>query len=241
MLYNGLFSILEKVDSTNNYAMARVHEGLAKHGMAWFAMDQTAGKGQRGKAWESTPGESLILSLAVQPGKGMPAAFFPFVAAISMQILNYCKSLNRDEWSLKWPNDIYWRDRKAGGILIENVIRGRYWVWAIIGIGINMNQERFDDLLPNPVSISRITGQTYDVAAEGRILHNQLMEIVDGFSMEQSGLIVSDYNRHLFKKGETVLLQHQDREIEAEITGVGRDGKLETSQGKFAWGEVQWL
>ena len=60
------FSILDSVDSTNNYAMGMVHAGLAKHGMAWFANDQTAGKGQRSKQWESEPGMNIIMSIRVK-------------------------------------------------------------------------------------------------------------------------------------------------------------------------------
>jgi len=60
-------TILPRVDSTNNYAMAQIRAGLAHHGDGWFALEQTAGKGQRGKGWETQPGANIILSLALQP------------------------------------------------------------------------------------------------------------------------------------------------------------------------------
>src|SRR3954470_11214345 len=67
MTISRFFKILDKVDSTNNYAMAQVHAGLAKHGMACFAREQAAGKGQRGRQWDSEPGKNIALSLVLQP------------------------------------------------------------------------------------------------------------------------------------------------------------------------------
>ena len=61
------FKILDTVDSTNNYAMTRVQAGMASHGMVWFAHEQSAGKGQRGKGWETQPGKNIAMSLVLQP------------------------------------------------------------------------------------------------------------------------------------------------------------------------------
>ena len=65
--------------------------------------------------------------------------------------------------SIKWPNDLYWRDRKAGGILVENIFRGSTWEWSIVGIGLNINQVKFPENLTNPVSFRQITGKTFQV------------------------------------------------------------------------------
>ena len=62
-----LFTILDSVDSTNNYAMGQVHAGLAKHGQAWFAHEQTAGKGQWGRKWETLKGENIALTIEALP------------------------------------------------------------------------------------------------------------------------------------------------------------------------------
>lgn len=67
------------------------------------------------------------------------------------------------ETKIKKPNDIYWRDRKAGGILIENMVRGTHWTWTVIGIGLNINQTHFSNEAGNPVSLKQITGKDWDV------------------------------------------------------------------------------
>ncbi len=69
-----------------------------------------------------------------------------------------------DETLIKLPNDIYWRDRKAGGILIENSLRGTDWTWSVIGIGFNINQTSFSPDAPNPVSLRQITGRQWEIA-----------------------------------------------------------------------------
>lgn len=240
MLYKELFSILAKVDSTNNYAMAKVHEGLAKHGSAWFAMDQTAGKGQRGKTWNSLPGSSIILSIVARPSEGIMPGYFPFSALVSLEVLKYCESLGGDEWSLKWPNDIYWRDRKAGGILIENIIRGKEWSWSVIGIGINMNQGSFDPDLPNPVSLREITGKNYDVALEAGVLHVRIMDAIDNFSPGREQETLETYNRKLYKRGEVASLTRDGVPMMARIAGVDKEGCLLTSEGRFEWGTIAW-
>jgi len=153
---------LESVDSTNNYAMARIHEGMACDGMAFITQNQWGGKGQRGKNWLSQPGQNLTMSIVLEPGRLILTQQFLFSAAIALGILKLVKSLKKGKWSIKWPNDIYWNDRKAAGILIENVILGQYWPYSVVGIGVNLNQETFPPEIPNAVSLKNITGKNYE-------------------------------------------------------------------------------
>ena len=117
------FKVMPSIDSTNNYAMQMVHARLAKHGDVWFALEQTNGKGQRGKSWQSRRGENILLSIVLQPSFLVPRRSFLLNAAIGMGIFDFYKEYAGHETRIKWPNDIYWRDRKAGGLLIENIIR----------------------------------------------------------------------------------------------------------------------
>ena len=146
---------LESVDSTNNYAMGRIHAGLASDGMVCLARNQWAGKGHRGKTWLSEPGQNLIMSLVIEPGGLKLTQQFLFSASIALGILDLVKLLGKDGWSVKWPNDIYWNDRKAAGILIESVIQGQLWPFAVVGVGMNLNQESFPADIPNAISLKR--------------------------------------------------------------------------------------
>ncbi len=128
------FTILNRVDSTNNYAMGMIRDGIAKHGDAWFSYDQTHGKGRRGKTWKADKGKNIILSIAVNTSLlDVSRPFFISIAA-TLGSIDLFKKYAGDETAIKWPNDIFWNDRKAGGILIENSIQGSKWQWSVIGV-----------------------------------------------------------------------------------------------------------
>ncbi|HXL72345.1 MAG TPA: biotin--[acetyl-CoA-carboxylase] ligase, partial [bacterium] len=138
------FIELGSVDSTNNYAMARAAAGLADHGTLYFAHEQWAGKGSRGRTWTSKPGENIILSAVLEPVALVSSQAFALSACVALACHDlFSQYAGAEATRIKWPNDLYWGDRKAGGILIENNFRGDRWAFAIAGIGININQTEF--------------------------------------------------------------------------------------------------
>ncbi|RYG06419.1 MAG: biotin--[acetyl-CoA-carboxylase] ligase, partial [Chitinophagaceae bacterium] len=166
-----LFYLLDSVDSTNNYAMANVHAGMATHGMAWFANEQTNGKGQRGKSWEAASGKNIILSIAIKPPVVLQQQPFLLSCLVATACAEFMQSHCAQHIAVKWPNDLFWRDRKAGGILIENKLSGDDWKWAIIGIGINVNQTEFETARNQPVSLQEIAGRELNPETLTRQLH----------------------------------------------------------------------
>jgi len=239
-----LFSILDSVDSTNNYAMAQVHAGMAKHGMAWFAKEQTAGRGQRGKNWLSRPAQNIILTIAIEPPPVFFQKQFYFNAAVAIACFDFFKKYAGEGISIKWPNDIYWRDRKAGGILIENKLMGRKWKWAITGIGININQVDFGSRLSNAVSLKQITGKTFDPVELGKELHVFIMKTINAVKQSNFPLILSRYNEHLYKKGCKVKLKQSSMQFQTFIRSVNEYGQLVTEDSferLFNFGEVEWI
>ena len=134
------FTALQSVDSTNNYAMAQVHAGLARHGMAIFAREQYAGRGQRGRTWVAAPGDNITMSVVLEPHFLSLSQQFQLSAALSLAIHDFLQSFTLTPFYIKWPNDLYWGDRKAAGILIESILKGDKWAFAVAGIGININQ-----------------------------------------------------------------------------------------------------
>ena len=122
--------------------MAKVRTGLAKHGDAWFAMDQPKGKGQRGKTWVTEPGTNIILTLVLQHSALKLAKQFHFSAAVALAVSDFFSNYAGAATTIKWPNDIYWRDRKAGGILIENIVGGHTAVDSLEpGVGSQGHRE----------------------------------------------------------------------------------------------------
>lgn len=235
--------ILPTVDSTNKYAMQQVHAHMAKHGSAYFALEQTDGRGQRGKSWKTSPGDNIILTVVTEPQCIFPANPFVFNAAIALACYDFYKKWGGDGTSIKWPNDLYWRDRKAGGILIENVIQGNHWNFAIVGIGININQVVFDPLIPNPVSLRQIRGQVMDPVDLAR----ELLAYIDQYwGLWKTGGtdIIQLFNDVLYQKGETARFKSGNRIFEGRVKLVRGSGELvvETAiEESFSVGQLTWL
>ena len=160
---------LSEIDSTNMYAMEQIHAQKALSGSVYQTDFQTNGKGQHGRIWESQRGENLLCTYILElntlkQGKNwVPSEQLGFSAAVALGAQAFFIEFAGEETKIKKPNDIYWRDRKAGGILIENIVRGTDWTWTVIGIGLNINQTRFSNEAGNPVSLKQITGKDWDI------------------------------------------------------------------------------
>jgi BirA family biotin operon repressor/biotin-[acetyl-CoA-carboxylase] ligase len=239
------FIELRSVDSTNNYAMAKVHEGLASHGTVFFAQEQLAGKGQRGRTWTSSPRENIILSAVLEPVFLQAAQQFMLSAGIALACYEFLGNYVSSELSIKWPNDLYWRDRKAGGILIESIFKGSDWLFAIAGIGININQTGFPPEVSRAVSLKQITGKTFDAAALAKELCHFLENKYAQLQTKVFDDLLREYNLALFKRNQSVRLKKENQVFETSIREVSAQGQLLTIDGSgnrsFDFGEVEWL
>ena len=249
------FIELTTVDSTNNYAMAQVQIGTGHHGTAYFAHEQTAGKGQRGKTWTTMPGENLILSLILKPRQLSTGDSFLLSATIANACYDFFTKYAGDEIKIKWPNDLYWRDRKTGGILIENVIRNEYINLSIVGIGLNINQTTFGNLI-HPVSLKQITGKSFNPVELAKELcfflddhYNRLeaycKEKQFGAKNEKPGATILEYySGNLYKRNSRVRLRKGNVVFETTMKGVSDRGNLITEDvmvREFTFGEVEWI
>ena len=204
----GSFVILDSVDSTNNYAMGIVHSGMAAHGNAYFAREQTEGRGRRWKAWESTKGENIIMSIVADMRFLKLHHQFNLIAAVSLSCIDFLRPYVKENIKIKWPNDLFYNDTKAGGILIENVIRGKVWQWAVIGIGINVNQAEFSpDIASHSISLKQINGEDYDVIDLGKNLLDCVLKRIEELKQTDFEIILNQYNACLYLLNEKVKLK----------------------------------
>jgi BirA family biotin operon repressor/biotin-[acetyl-CoA-carboxylase] ligase len=236
--------VLDTVDSTNNYAMAKVHAGLSKHGNAYFSSHQTAGKGQRGKQWETSIGVNIALSIVLELTTLNAAQQFQLSAAVALGCFDFFSKYAGDETTIKWPNDIFWRDRKAGGVLIENIFHGKDWRFSIVGIGINVNQVFFDEALINAVSLKQITGKFFDLGSLAKELHMSVLKRVNQLQKNVFSAMLKEYNEHLFCLQKKVRLKKDTMVFDTQIAGVTEHGQLitmDTSERQFDFGEVAWI
>ena len=244
------FTELTEVDSTNIYAMNQVKTNLAGHGAAFLAQKQWAGKGQMGKVWEAETGQNILLSVVLDPKKLVFDGLALEPSMVSMLVavgcFNFFITYAGDETRIKWPNDIYWRDRKAAGILIENSFRGPIWQWSIAGMGVNLNQTGFGMELTKAVSLKQITGKTFQVPALAKELCSHIEAALQIVVDKGPDTLLALYNNVLYKKGEQVLLDIEGQKINATICRVLSNGYLEIetengSKQSHALGAIQWL
>lgn len=203
---------LSTTESTNIYAMAQIKEGLAKSGSCYTADFQTNGKGQHGRVWESSKGQNLLCSYILELKtldalkNWTPRDQIGFSAAIALGARAFFAAFAGSETKIKKPNDIYFSDRKAGGILIENLVRGQEWTWTVIGIGMNINQTAFssaamNSVSSNPISLQEITNQSWDIqklqAHLSETLNNAIQDWLikgDGKTMEALDALCIEIN-----------------------------------------------
>ncbi|ULT43864.1 biotin--[acetyl-CoA-carboxylase] ligase [Niabella defluvii] len=241
---------LLSIDSTNNYALSLLkqvnlteRQEPLQHGSSVFAHEQYAGKGQRGKSWQSQKGENVHLSVVLTPQKIGLHRQFLLIALVALGVRAVFERHAKSDIFIKWPNDIYFGDRKAGGILIENIINGREWKWAVAGIGLNINQVNFSEVSGRkPVSLKQITGQSFDCLQLAREVRDEVLHQYENADI--SGLM-AEYNRFLYKKEEIVVFEKDHTIFEAVVKEVSPDGKLHARAGathvSFDFGEVNWL
>ena len=263
------FIELQSIDSTNNYALAQIHANLAQPGTCYFAHNQTAGKGQRGKSWLSDPGSNLIMSIVLKPVFLQPLRQFDLSACIAVATHHFLSNYLDGKLKIKWPNDLYWNDCKLGGILIENVIgeerddrpgpgvgrlnspgssrdpsQLRAWKWSVVGIGINVNQVTFPGELQSPASLKSITGNDFDTVHLARELCTTIEVFYKSLMAEGPHATLNLYNQFLYKRGQLARFRNRNRNFEAIVSSVSDYGQLiihHEIDEKFDFGDIEWL
>jgi BirA family biotin operon repressor/biotin-[acetyl-CoA-carboxylase] ligase len=236
---------LASVDSTNSFAKDLLTKEHPAEGTIISATTQLKGRGQAGNTWAAEGGKNLTVSYILYPNFLEAAQQFYLNMAISLAVKDCCEEQTGGEFSIKWPNDIYYGDRKVAGILIENTISGSSIASSVVGIGLNANQEEFDENLPNPVALAEISKLDFDLNK----LRDSLSTYIEKYYLQlrqkhynflDKAYTVSLYRyqqTHEFKKGTAI--------IKGEINGVTKEGKLILhSQGKehrFAFKEVEFV
>ena len=235
---------LDSIDSTNNYAMQLIDADKAQHGLTIVAQSQTAGKGQRGKSWMDKPGESLLMSMIVTP-RLLISEQFVFNAGIAVAIANVLQKVN-DSWTvhIKWPNDMIINDKKAGGILIENVLRGSRWLYSVIGLGLNIKQAVFPEDLPYATSLKIASGKDYDAMDIREQIQAQVLSMVNTPGTKEARM--KRYNDLLYKAGQKQAFTDETGSWEALVLHTNTDGTLSVqlqdgSILSYYHGQAMWV
>ena len=166
--------------STNTY-LSRLAATLPG-GTVIYTPSQTAGRGQKGNSWESEDGKNLTFSQLLKRPPVKARDQFYLSEAAALAVVEALTAQAGDDFTVKWPNDVYWKDKKVCGMLIESSLDGTDIAHSIVGIGINVNQERFLSDAPNPVSLINITGREHDLMALLKQVCSRIEQLVDSLT-----------------------------------------------------------
>lgn len=236
---------LEETVSTNLYLQALCDRIRQENLTCVYTSFQSAGRGQRGNSWESEKGKNLLFSFVVYPSRLEAGRQF-LLSQITALALKETLSQFADNIHIKWPNDIYWKDRKLCGTLIENDLTGTHISRSISGTGVNLNQERFASNAPNPVSLKQITGHTY--CPKDMLL--QILERTAHYfgllETEQTGVLTTRYKQCLYRKDGLHKYKDKGGEFMASFKDIEPSGKLvlEDEDGairKYMFKEVEYV
>lgn len=232
---------LEEVDSTNNFL--RNFQSVSPRPVTLaIAEYQCAGRGQRGNSWESERGKNLVFSMLVHPH--LPVSRIFALSEVCALAIRDAIGAFVEPIEVKWPNDIYWNDRKIAGILIETTLTGKMIEDAILGVGVNINQEAFLSDAPNPVSLRQILGREEDRM-------KVLDKVVENFSANMECLqregydeLHTRYMQSLYRREGYHPYRDEGGEFLAEIVGVEPSGHLllkdaDGCQRRYAFKEVE--
>ena len=223
---------LEETTSTNTYI-----KGLALEAdeMVVVSTDwQTAGRGQGVNRWESERGKNLLFSLMARPSFVAVQQQFALSMAGALAIKAVLDRFTPDI-RIKWPNDIYWRDRKISGTLIETSLAHGEISRFVYGIGLNVNQVQFVSDAPNPVSLAQITGKQVALMPLLNSIVEAFLAQWDLLKAGQTHLIATRYNAALYRA--TGFHPYSDKQgaFDAELVGVETNGiiTLRDRQGQL--------
>jgi BirA family biotin operon repressor/biotin-[acetyl-CoA-carboxylase] ligase len=217
---------VDAIDSTNTFLRDLNREKHFTVPVCVVARKQLLGKGQMGTIWQSNPGENLTCSVFMPIEQLHLKKQFYVSIATSLAVYDTLRRLMVTKLSIKWPNDILSDKQKLCGILIENVIKNGSVIGAIIGIGININQTKFNNL-PQAGSLKQVLGQSLNIE---EVLQLVLIQLEKRFSE----LYISNFEK-LKKEYETVLFRKNKASTFIDAEGESFVGIIQTitNEGKL--------
>jgi BirA family biotin operon repressor/biotin-[acetyl-CoA-carboxylase] ligase len=217
---------LDAIDSTNEFLKGLSNKQEVQNFTVVTAETQLKGKGQMGAKWDSESGKNLIMSVLVSDFLFGIEDVFNLNVVVSLAVINVLEAYGIPELSIKWPNDIMSANKKIGGILIENSIKGDGTITSVVGLGLNINQIQFENL-PRASSLAVICNSNFDKDEILFQIVSKLEEMIALYN-ENTTSIWENYSKKLFKIGvPTAFSDENNQNFMGIITGVSSIGKLQ--------------
>jgi len=209
--------------STNTATSELLKTSSLIEGTLVITNDQTAGQGQRGNQWESQSGKNLTFSIVLRPGFVSVEKQFSLTMCVALGITDYLNQITRG-FLVKWPNDIYYKNRKVCGILIQNSLKGNMIANAVVGIGLNVNQVSFG--YPRAVSLKNIIEKELDLTETLEGICEHIEKRYLQLKLGEGQNLKRQYLNNLLGFGEHRVYS-DGTDFSGYITDVHENGKLE--------------
>ena len=221
---------LKSVDSTNSYATELLRQIIVSDGTVIYTFEQEKGRGQRGNSWESEPNKNVAFSLILYPAFLSAEKQFLLTKMCSLALSDLMAELigftdKPKQIHIKWPNDIYVNDKKIAGILIENNLRDHIIQSTVIGVGLNVNQLKFNST-KNATSLKQLADSAFDLLQ----VVEHLCKFMEARYLQLKGgkleTIDSAYLDRLYRLNIWAEYTANEQLFEGKIIGVSAAGKL---------------
>ena len=217
---------LSAINSTNDYLKKLLNAQHVDNFTVVVAEHQTQGRGQMGSSWQVEEGKNLTFSILIKDLLLDVNAIFNLNAAIAVSVVQALENFSIQDLAIKWPNDILAGNKKIGGILIENSIKNDGEIYAVVGVGLNVNQSDFEGL-PKAASLCTITGKEFDKDVVLNFIIEAVKRNVAALINNDSRRLWETYHRFLYKKGLPMPFESTGKKFMGIIRGVTDNGHLE--------------
>lgn len=217
---------LNATDSTNQYLKDFMLTGMPVDFTVVVTNEQRKGRGQMGAVWQSETGKNLTFSVLKKINNLDVNCQYQLNVCVALSIIESLKAISVPDLSIKWPNDIMSGSNKICGILIENILLGNKIQASIIGVGLNVNQQIFNNLL-NVSSLKLLLGQTFNIDELLNLILANLKTVFICWKEEGISELWERYESVLFRKNKPSTFKNKkDEFFMGFIRGVTTEGKL---------------
>lgn len=226
------YTYVRETNSTNAFVQTEQKFWQKPYLYVVYTDFQTAGRGQTGNKWESERAKNLLFSILLRPENVAVSESFYISQLISVALFRVLSQYG-DAFSIKWPNDIYYTDKKIAGILIENTIKGNMLGSSIVGVGLNVNQKHFSAYPLNPISLCNISSRSFPRKSLLKAIVEKFAEL---YQLNDRAYVQALYFEHLYRREGWHKYIAENETIEARIADILPDGQLllEKRNGSFA-------
>lgn len=244
LIIGNVLNHINQCDSTNSYVKDFITKSKPLEGTVFYTDKQTAGRGQFGNSWQSEEGQNLTFSFIVYPKfLGVDMQFY-LSKVVCIAIVDALNSLTNMPFKIKWPNDIYYKNKKLAGILIENQLSNNQISNAIIGIGINVNQENFEGL-SNATSLFNIVKYLFNKKKVLEVVLKNLDVQYLKLIAKKNDEIDTDYHHKLISYKNNFFFIENGEQKNGILQKVNSAGQLEVLVNnelkKYNFKEIEWV